>query len=75
MDIQSRKLNIISYIAQLSDESFIKKIEKYILTNSEVNDIPFSVQEFIERIEQSERDFEEGNYKTQTELENLAKDW
>jgi len=31
MDIQTRKLNIISYIAQLKDESFINKIEKYIL--------------------------------------------
>lgn len=79
MDLQTRKLNIISYIAQLRDEKFLQKIENYILNNTDIenmNDtIPFSVQEFFERIEQSERDFKNGNYKSQSELENLAKDW
>ena len=37
--------------------------------------IPFSVEEFVERIEQSERDFENGNYKTQSELEEIIKSW
>ncbi len=80
MDIQTRKLNIISYIAQLKDESFINKIEKYILNNIQAENItgdiiPFSVEEFVERIEQSERDFENGNYKTQSELEEIIKSW
>lgn len=79
MDLQTRKLNIISYIAQLRDEKFLQKIENYILNNTDIenmNDtIPFSVHEFFERIEQSERDFKNGNYKSQSELENLAKDW
>ena len=77
MDIQSRKLNIISYITQLRDEQLIKKIEKYILNNVEIEDdtLPFSVQEFIQRIKQSEEDFKNGKYKTQSELENLIKDW
>lgn len=75
MDIQSRKLNIISYITQLRDEQLIKKFEKYILNNIEDDTIPFSVQEFIQRIKQSEEDFKNGKYKTQSELENLIKDW
>lgn len=80
MDIQTRKLNIISFVAQLKDESFISKIEEYILNNTQDGDIsddsiPFAVQEFVERIEQSERDFENGNYKTQSELEEIVKSW
>lgn len=79
MDIQTRKLNIISYIAQMKNEKFIKEIEEYILNSTESEDIhevmPFSVQEFIARIEQSEEDFKNGRYKTQSELEDLVKDW
>ena len=37
MDLQSRKLNLISYLAQLQDEKFIDKIEKFILKKKEVN--------------------------------------
>ena len=32
MDLQTRKLNLITYLAQLQDENFFEKIEKYIFT-------------------------------------------
>lgn len=78
MDIQTRKLNIISYIAQLTDENFIGEIEEYILNNTEEasrRSIPFSIQEFIQRIKQSEEDYKNGRYKTQSEVEELSKEW
>ncbi|SEW31323.1 hypothetical protein SAMN05421841_2204 [Chryseobacterium wanjuense] len=55
MDIQTRKLNLITYLAQLQDESFFDKIEEYILSKLEKEDHtkPFSVEELNKRIDQS----------------------
>ncbi|KUJ56598.1 hypothetical protein [Chryseobacterium aquaticum] len=79
MDLQTRKLNLITYLAQLQDESFFEKIENYILTKFEKEDhsefIPFAVEALIERIEKSEEDFKNGNFKTQEDLENQSANW
>ncbi|GAA4162460.1 hypothetical protein GCM10022217_29920 [Chryseobacterium ginsenosidimutans] len=58
MDIQTRKLNLITYLAQLQDESFFEKIEEYILSKLEKEDHtkPFSVEELNKRIDQSLED-------------------
>ncbi|MCF2219658.1 hypothetical protein H9Q08_10090 [Chryseobacterium sp. PS-8] len=62
MDLQTRKLNLIIYLAQLKDESFLDKIEEYILSNLEKEDhpkiFPFSIENLINRIEKSEDDFQ-----------------
>lgn len=79
MDIQTRKLNLISYLAQLQDESFFDKIEEYILSKLEKEDhsefVPFTVDTLINRIEKSEEDFETGKFKTQEDLENQSANW
>ena len=77
MDLQTRKLNLIAYLSQLQDEKFIEKIEQFILRGQEVNaDFkPYTVDELIHRIEKSENDFIDGNFKTQDELEKLAANW
>jgi 1,4-dihydroxy-2-naphthoyl-CoA synthase len=77
MDIQTRKLNLISYLAQLQDEKFLERIEKYIINKQEkeYDFKPFTVDELINRIEKSERDFKNGNFKTQDELEQLSANW
>lgn len=79
MDIQTRKLNIIAYLAQLQDESLIQKIEKYIVNNSEkiksADKKPMTIQELLDRIEKSEMDFKEGRVYSQDELENLSATW
>lgn len=79
MDIQTRKLNIIAYLAQLQDESLIQKIEKYIINSSEkINSAdkkPMTIQELLDRIEKSEMDFKEGRVYSQDELENLSATW
>ncbi|MEN4761308.1 hypothetical protein ABEG63_13305 [Chryseobacterium sp. C39-AII1] len=58
MDIQTRKLNLITYLAQLQDESFFNKIEEYILSKLEKdgNNKPFSIEELNSRIDQSLED-------------------
>ena len=79
MDLQTRKLNLITYLAQLQDESFFEKIENYILTKFEKEDhsefVPFTAETLVERIEKSEEDFKKGNFKTQEDLENQSANW
>ena len=79
MDIQTRKLNLITYLAQLQDESFLEKIEEYILSKLEKEDhsefTPFRAENFINRIEKSEEDLRKGRFKTQEDLENQSANW
>lgn len=78
-DLQTRKLNLITYIAELKDEKFFEKIENYILRkNPEKNDSdfpPFTIEELIKRIETSEQDYENGRVKSQEELEKESANW
>ncbi len=75
MDLQTRKLNLIAYLSQIQDESCINKIEKILYEKKEINFKPFTQEELIERIKKSERDFAEGKFKTQEELEISSANW
>lgn len=79
MDLQTRKLNLISYLAQIQDENILNEIENYILKRnkeeSESQFKPFTIDEFINRIEESEQDFKNGKFKTQAELEKISENW
>ncbi len=79
MDLQTRKLNLISYISQLQDEHFFDNIEEYILSKLEKKDYSefalFSVENLISRIEKSEDDFKNARFKTHEDLENLSANW
>jgi len=57
MDIQTRKLNLITYLAQLQDESFFDEIEEYISKlEKEDNTKSFSIEELNTRIDESLED-------------------
>lgn len=79
MDFQTRKLNLIAYLAQIQDESILIKIESFLLKgktkDNEITFKPFTLEEFIDRIEKSEQDFKEGKYKSQDELEKISEKW
>lgn len=76
MNIQTRKLNLITYLAQLQDESLLNEIEEYISKLKE-EDLtkPFSVSELNERIKKSEEDSKNRSFKSQTDLEDQSKNW
>jgi len=78
-DLQTRKLNLITYIAELKDEKVFEKIEHYILRkNPKKNDSDFpsfSIEELIKRIETSEQDYENGRVKSQEDLEKESENW
>lgn len=78
MDLQTRKLNLITYLAQISDEIFFDKLENFILKreiehNPDLK--PFTQEELIRRIERSEVDFKNGNYISQEDLEKTSSNW
>lgn len=78
MDLQTRKLNLITYLAQIKDEIFFDKLENYILKNeAELNPglKPLTVKELIDRIEISELDFKNGKIKSQDDLEQISANW
>ena len=78
MDLQTRKLNLITYLAKIKDEIFFDKLENYILKieNERNPDLkPFTVEELINRVEKSELDFENGNIISQEELEKISDNW
>ena len=78
MDLQTRKLNAIEYIAGLEDENIFNKIELAILENkvrSERKLKPFSQKQLLDRAEKSNRDYTAGRYKTQEALEKESESW
>ena len=78
MDLQTRKLNAIEYIAGLEDESIFNKIEVTILENkvrSERKLKPFTQKQLLERAEKSNREYSAGRYKTQEALEKESESW
>jgi len=78
MDLQTRKLNAIEYIAGLDDESIFNKIEVTILENkvrSERKLKSFTQKQLLERAEKSNREYSAGRYKTQEALEKESESW
>jgi len=78
MDLQTRKLNLITYLAQMKDEVFFDKLENFILKREAKLDLdlkPLTVEELMNRIEKSELDFKNGNIKSQEDLEQLSANW
>ena len=78
MDLQTRKLNTIEYIAGLEDEKIFNKIKLAILENkvrSERKLKPFTQKQLIERVEISDQDYKSGKYKTQEALEKESESW
>lgn len=79
MDYQTRKLNLIAYLAQLQDESILDKIESFLFKgqtkDNKTTFKPFTLEQYINRIEKSEQDFKNGKFKSQDELENISEKW
>lgn len=79
MDIQTRKLNLITYLAQLQDESFFEKIEEYILSKVEKEDhsdfVPFTMEELNKRIDQSLDDSKKNKITDSNDLLSEIEQW
>ncbi len=78
MDLQTRKLNLIEYLIGLQDEKLFKKIEDSINNVLQPSDRPlnqFSQQELTERALKSSKDYVEGKFTDQEQLEKESNNW
>lgn len=71
MDIQTRKIKFVQKFLTIKDEELLLRFEDLLIliqAETERDLKPFTVEELNSRIDQSEKDFEEGRYKTTAEL-------
>ena len=72
MDIQTRKIEFVQSFLKLQSEQIISQFEKLLnktkKSNPEEEFKPFTIEELNERISKSEDDFENGRYKTTSQL-------
>ena len=68
MDIQTRKIEFVQAFLKLQSEELVSLFED--ILNSEIKDglKPMRIDELNKRIDQSERDFEKGDYKSHEEV-------
>lgn len=80
MDLQTRKLNAIEYLAGIRDEKVFRKIESTITEVQKAqiekrNVKPFTQQQLLDRAKQSEQDYKSGKIKDQEQLEKESENW
>jgi hypothetical protein len=78
MDIQLKKLELIEWIAQMTDAKIISRMDKIrrtYLTMTEGKVKPMSLDEFYASIEKAEKDLKEGKVFSQEEAEKESENW
>ncbi|NOZ47279.1 MAG: hypothetical protein GXO79_10940 [Chlorobi bacterium] len=68
MNIQARKIEFVQEFLKLQSEDIISSLEKFLKMEKELVVNPMTTKELNKRIELSESDFENGNYKSNSEL-------
>ena len=74
MTIENRKIEFVQAFLKLQSDEVISQFENLLKKKSVLNIEkdskfkPMSINEFNDRIDKSENDFKNGNYKTTTEL-------
>ncbi len=68
MDIQTRKIEFIQAFLKLQSEELVSLFESILNLETKKDIKPMTIEEFNSRIDQSEKDFENGDYKTHKEV-------
>lgn len=80
MDLQTRKLKAIEYLAGVRDEKVFSRIESTIVEVQKQqiarrNVKPFTQEQVVERAKRSTQDFLSGKCKAQEQLEKESENW
>ncbi len=81
MDIQTEKLLLIEQLLQIRDASVIEQVRELLkrennqVVGYEADGRPITHQDFIKKIEQSEMEYDKGNFQTIEELEKESEKW
>ncbi len=68
MDIQTRKIEFVQAFLKLQSEELVSLFENILNSETKKDLKPMSLEEFNSRIDQSEKDFKNGDYKTHGEV-------
>jgi hypothetical protein len=72
-EISQRKSRLIAMLNRIEDSTQLDKIEKVLIRESKPKMV--TLEEFYEKIEQSERDVIEGKVHTMDEVKQQIKQW
>jgi len=78
MDLTTRKLNAIEYIAGLDDENAFSNIELAIIESKVRNGRklrPLTQKQLLSRAEKSNKEYLTDKYKTQESIEKESENW
>jgi hypothetical protein len=80
MDLKTRKLKAIGYLINLQDGIILNKIEAAISEGQRQQEKtadlkPFTQKQLIARAKRSDKDYLDGNFKSQEQLENESENW
>ena len=78
MNIQIKKLELIEWIAQMSDTNIISKMDKIrktYLTITKEKVKPMSLEEFYASIDKAEEDIKSGKLCSHQEAEKESENW
>lgn len=79
MDLAVKKVEIIEWLVQLTDEEVIGKVEKLkknsIKESYESKLKPMKAKEYKKLLAQAEEDFKNGNVTRQEEVEKESENW
>ncbi len=68
MDIQARKIEFVQEFLKLQSEEIITHLESFLKLEKEISIEPMTTKELNSRIDKSELDFENGKFKSNSEL-------
>ncbi len=68
MDIQTRKIEFVQAFLKLQSEELVSVLENILKAETKEHLKPMSMDELNKRIDSSEKDFENGNYKSHEEV-------
>lgn len=71
MDIQTRKIKFVQKFLSIKNEDVLLRFEELMKIAQAENKRelrPFTIEELNQRIDQSEKDFKNGRYKTTSEI-------
>jgi hypothetical protein len=68
MDLQTRKIEFVQTFLKLQSEELVSLLENILSAETKKDLKSMSVEELNQRIDQSEKDIESGNYKSHEEV-------
>jgi ribulose bisphosphate carboxylase small subunit len=81
MDIQAEKLQLIEELARIQDAQIIKQIKQLLkkaynpIAGYNSNGQSITQRDFIQQLEQAEKEYKSGNYQTIDEVEKESETW